>query len=118
MLALPGSAYLYQGEELGLEQVDVAPEDRQDPAWLRQQDAPGAAGSARRLPGADPLVRRRAAVRLRPGVRPAVDPAAARLGRLTVEAQEEDEGSTLAFYRRALAARRAHALGSGDTVER
>ena len=35
MLALPGSAYVYQGEELGLEQVDVAPEDRQDPAFLR-----------------------------------------------------------------------------------
>ena len=35
MLALPGSSYLYQGEELGLEQVDVAPEDRQDPSYLR-----------------------------------------------------------------------------------
>ena len=35
MLALPGSAYLYQGEELGLEEVDVAPEDRQDPSWFR-----------------------------------------------------------------------------------
>ena len=35
MLALPGSAYLYQGEELGLEQVDVAPEHRQDPSWFR-----------------------------------------------------------------------------------
>ncbi|WP_370617979.1 glycoside hydrolase family 13 protein [Mumia sp. Pv 4-285] len=35
MLALPGSAYVYQGEELGLPQVDVAPEDRQDPTWLR-----------------------------------------------------------------------------------
>ena len=35
MLALPGSSYLYQGEELGLEQVDVAPEHRQDPSYLR-----------------------------------------------------------------------------------
>ncbi|MFD1825797.1 glycoside hydrolase family 13 protein [Mumia zhuanghuii] len=35
MLALPGSAYVYQGEELGLPQVDVAPADRQDPTWLR-----------------------------------------------------------------------------------
>ncbi|TNC42828.1 glycoside hydrolase family 13 protein [Mumia zhuanghuii] len=35
MLALPGSAYVYQGEELGLPQVEVAPEDRQDPTWLR-----------------------------------------------------------------------------------
>ena len=35
MLALPGSAYLYQGEELGLESVDVPEELRQDPAWFR-----------------------------------------------------------------------------------
>ena len=35
MMALPGSAYVYQGEELGLEQVDVPPSDRQDPAWFR-----------------------------------------------------------------------------------
>jgi len=34
MLTLPGSAYLYQGEELGLEEVDVAPENRQDPRSL------------------------------------------------------------------------------------
>jgi alpha-glucosidase len=33
MLALPGSAYVYQGEELGLPQADVAPEFRQDPVW-------------------------------------------------------------------------------------
>ena len=39
MLALPGSAYLYQGEELGLEQVEVAPEFRQDPSWFRTGDA-------------------------------------------------------------------------------
>lgn len=36
MLALPGAAYLYQGEELGLpEVVDIAPEQRQDPNWHR-----------------------------------------------------------------------------------
>jgi len=35
MLALPGSAYLYQGEELGLPQVEVAPAARQDPVWER-----------------------------------------------------------------------------------
>src|SRR3954452_11299333 len=34
MLALPGSAYLYQGEELGLEDVDVPGEHRQDPEYL------------------------------------------------------------------------------------
>jgi alpha-glucosidase len=36
MLALPGSAYLYQGEELGLHEVaDLADEDRQDPVFFR-----------------------------------------------------------------------------------
>jgi len=36
MLALPGSAYLYQGEELGLpEATEIPDEYRQDPAWER-----------------------------------------------------------------------------------
>ncbi|GAB1689911.1 glycoside hydrolase family 13 protein [Krasilnikovia sp. M28-CT-15] len=36
MLALPGSAYLYQGEELGLPEDTRMPDDvRQDPAWAR-----------------------------------------------------------------------------------
>ncbi|WP_221585939.1 glycoside hydrolase family 13 protein [Microbacterium sp. G2-8] len=38
MLALPGSAYLYQGEELGLpEVVDIPDEARQDPTFARTQ---------------------------------------------------------------------------------
>jgi alpha-glucosidase len=35
VLALPGSAYVYQGQELGLPEVDVPVTARQDPAWLR-----------------------------------------------------------------------------------
>lgn len=36
MLGLPGSAYLYQGEELGLFEVAALPEDSlQDPTWFR-----------------------------------------------------------------------------------
>ena len=36
MAALPGSCYLYQGEELGLPEVeDLPPEVLQDPAWVR-----------------------------------------------------------------------------------
>jgi len=36
MLALPGSAYIYQGEELGLpEVIDLPDEARQDPTWFR-----------------------------------------------------------------------------------
>ena len=40
MMAMPGSAYVYQGEELGLEQVDVPPELRQDPAYFRGAEVP------------------------------------------------------------------------------
>lgn len=36
MLALPGSVYLYQGEELGLPEVIDLPDDaREDPTWFR-----------------------------------------------------------------------------------
>lgn len=36
LFALPGTAYVYQGEELGLDEVlDLPDEARQDPAWLR-----------------------------------------------------------------------------------
>ncbi|WP_345184462.1 glycoside hydrolase family 13 protein [Microbacterium panaciterrae] len=36
MLSLPGSAYLYQGEELGLpEAMEIPDEFRQDPSWFR-----------------------------------------------------------------------------------
>lgn len=36
LLGLPGSAYLYQGEELGLHEVaEIAPEERQDPTYVR-----------------------------------------------------------------------------------
>ena len=36
MLSLPGSAYLYQGEELGLAEVIELPDDaREDPTWFR-----------------------------------------------------------------------------------
>ena len=36
MLALPGSAYIYQGEELGLpEAMEIPDEFRQDPTWFR-----------------------------------------------------------------------------------
>ena len=39
MLALPGSAYLYQGEELGLQEVgQILDEDRQDPAFFRNRE--------------------------------------------------------------------------------
>jgi alpha-glucosidase len=37
LLALPGSPYLYQGEELGLDESDVPPDRRTDPTWFRTE---------------------------------------------------------------------------------
>lgn len=37
--ALPGSVYIYQGEELGLEDADMPDEARRDPVWFRTQGA-------------------------------------------------------------------------------
>jgi alpha-glucosidase len=57
-MALPGSVYLYQGEELGLWEVEDIPDElRQDPIWHRTGGAdPGRDGSRVPLPwsGADP----------------------------------------------------------------
>ena len=37
--ALPGGIYIYQGEELGLEDADLPDESRQDPVFFRTQGA-------------------------------------------------------------------------------
>ncbi|MPY91716.1 MAG: DUF3459 domain-containing protein [Acidimicrobiia bacterium] len=52
MLALPGGAYVYQGEELGLHEVeDLADEVRQDPTFARTEGAdPGRDGCRVPLP--------------------------------------------------------------------
>jgi alpha-glucosidase len=39
LLALPGPVFLYQGQELGLEEVDLPDEVRQDPVFLRSKGA-------------------------------------------------------------------------------
>jgi alpha-glucosidase len=49
VFALPGSPYVYQGEELGLEQSDVAECDRQDPVWFRS-GRPGRDGCRTPMP--------------------------------------------------------------------
>ena len=111
MLALPGSSYLYQGEELGLEEVDVPPEHRQDPAWFRT-GKPGRDGCRVPLPwrgSRTPYGFSRA------GVRPWL-PQPDDWGPLTVAAQRQDPGSTWSFYRAALRARRRF-VTAPDEVE-
>jgi alpha-glucosidase len=112
MLALPGSAYVYQGEELGLEQVEVEPEYRQDPSWFRTGE-PGRDGCRVPIPwgGSEPPFE------FGPGEGQPWIPQPEEWKALTVEAQQADPDSTLSFYRRALATRREVALEQGDLVE-
>ena len=102
MLALPGSAYLYQGEELGLHEVaDLPPDVLQDPTWFRSHGREkGRDGSRVPLPWASdgPSLGFGAAAPHLPQPKEFAD--------VAVAVQERDEHSTLAFYRRALALRR------------
>jgi alpha-glucosidase len=110
MLALPGGAYVYQGEELGLEEVEDLPEDvLQDPVWER---------SGRTLRGRDgcrvPMPWSGDAPPFGFGDDGAWLPQPARWAKLSVEAQTGDPRSTLELYRSALRIRRASpALGDG-----
>ncbi|GAA2788540.1 glycoside hydrolase family 13 protein [Nonomuraea dietziae] len=104
MLALPGSAYLYQGEELGLPEVkDIPPEARQDPIFFQSKGTlPGRDGCRVPLPWSGDA----APFGFSPeGVDPWL-PQPGTFAALTAEAQSGDSDSTLEFYRRALACRR------------
>ncbi|AGW40486.1 trehalose synthase [Leifsonia xyli subsp. cynodontis DSM 46306] len=110
MLALPGSAYLYQGEELGLpEAIDLPDSARQDPTWFRTGgERYGRDGCRVPIPweGADP------SYGFGPGSASWL-PQPASWAEHTRSSQENVPGSTLTMYRDALAARRAHDLAFG-----
>jgi alpha-glucosidase len=101
LLALPGSAYLYQGEELGLHEVaDLADEVRQDPVFLRSGGAQrGRDGCRVPLPWA-PTGRSFGF-----GDGAAHLPQPAWFGPVSVTSQEGSPDSTLELYRRAVALR-------------
>jgi len=113
MLSLPGSAYVYQGEELGLpEAMEIPDEFRQDPTWFRTNgERYGRDGCRVPLPwtasgtafgfndtGASWL------------------PQPAEWAGFARDAEEQDPTSTLNLYKALLAERRARALGSGSLV--
>jgi alpha-glucosidase len=106
-LALPGSVYLYMGEELGLNEVlDIPDEDRQDPIWIRTEGREvGRDGCRVPIPW-------KTAPAGNHGFSASDDADRAWLpqpdgwGSLSVEAQERSAHSTLAMYRQALALRR------------
>jgi alpha-glucosidase len=111
MLALPGSAYLYQGEELGLEEVDVPEEARQDPYWFRT----GRVGrDGARVP--IPWRGTRSPFGFGNASTTPWLPMPADWAPLTVAAQRKDPASTWSFYREALRARRRITHGA-DEVE-
>ena len=114
MLALPGGAYVYQGEELGLAEVEDLPDDvLQDPGWEQSGHRyRGRDGCRVPLPwsGLEPPFGFSP-----PGARGAPWlPQPAGWREETVEAQSRDAQSVLALYRSGLRLRRAHpALGDG-----
>ncbi len=107
-LGLPGTAYLYQGEELGLhEYLDMHPDARQDPIFVSTDGSElGRDGCRTPMPwtiaGAGSH-----------GFSPASSVSAPWLpqppdwGTLSAEEQEADPDSVLALYRAAIAKRRA-----------
>ncbi|WNI22323.1 glycoside hydrolase family 13 protein [Streptomyces sp. ITFR-16] len=106
MLALPGSAYLFQGEELGLPQAHVPDERIRDPLWERSgRTERGRDGARVPLPWSG---------RSAPYGFSTAAPGRTWLpqpddwGPLTVAAQEADPDSTLALYRAALRLRRRY----------
>ncbi|WP_426510052.1 glycoside hydrolase family 13 protein [Dactylosporangium sp. McL0621] len=103
MLGLPGSAYLYQGEELGLPEVlDLPDEARADPQWIRSAGAEiGRDGCRVPLPweGDEPPFG------FGPGGRSWLPMPADWVAR-TVAVQRADPDSVLSLYREALRRRR------------
>jgi alpha-glucosidase len=103
VLFLPGSVYIYQGQELGLEDVDVPGGSRQDPVYLRSGGKQlGRDGARVPIPWSGETTSYGfSAEGVIPWL-PQIDDWSA----LTREAQSIDPRSTLAMYRRALALRR------------
>jgi len=118
MLALPGGAYMYQGEELALPEVRDIPESRlTDPRWKMSGHLDrGRDGCRVPLPwssnpagafgfsNVDSLTPDKAWL-----------PQSPWWGKFSVDSQDGVEGSTLSLYREALAIRKAEqGLGDGD----
>ncbi|MEE1928611.1 glycoside hydrolase family 13 protein [Streptomyces sp. TRM 70351] len=114
MLALPGSAYVYQGEELGLPEVTDLPDDvRQDPSFFKSNGQDGLRDGCR-----VPIPWTTSGTSFGFGEGGSWLPQPEGWGALSVQAQTGDPGSTLELYRTALRLRREHAdLGAGDAVE-
>ena len=111
MLALPGSAYLYQGEELGLpEVIDIPDALREDPTFHRTNgERYGRDGC--RVP--IPWVKDSPAFGFSPSGETWL-PQPEVFGELARDQQEGDPSSTLELYKTLLQLRKQHGLGTGQ----
>jgi alpha-glucosidase len=113
MLALPGSVFVYNGEELGLPNVELPDEALRDPVWERSgRTRRGRDGARIPMPwdGQEPPF----------GFSDNPDtwlPLPPEWAELTVERQLAEDDSSLAFYRRALALRAQRAEFGGAGVQ-
>jgi len=111
MLALPGSSYIYQGEELGLPDSTDMPDDvRQDPTWPRSGHTERGRDGCR-VPM--PWEGDRPSCGFSPSGRTWL-PQPASYAAFAVDRQWGTPGTTLELYRALLAARREHGLGAGS----
>ena len=102
LLALPGSTYIYQGEELGLQEVmDIPSDQMQDPQFFRNPEI-GMSRDGCRVP----LPWSRSGSSFGFGSGGAHLPQPAWYGDVSVEAQDGVKGSTLELYRELMALRK------------
>ncbi|BCW81297.1 glycoside hydrolase family 13 protein [Arthrobacter sp. NicSoilC5] len=115
-LALPGSAYLYQGEELGLPEHTALPDSaRQDPTFFRTGGAEiGRDGCRVPLPWVQDQPGFGFSGALSANASGPWLPQPESFGPLASDQQDGEEGSTLELYRAALAFRSAQQMGSGS----
>ncbi|MGN6325867.1 glycoside hydrolase family 13 protein [Pseudolysinimonas sp.] len=110
-MGLPGSMYLYQGEELGLPDHTTLPDElRQDPSWFRDAGATAGRDGAR-IPL--PWVGDAPGYGFGPSGATWL-PQPPSYAALAADRQEGDPASTLAMYRAAIRLRHEHGLGHGS----
>ena len=110
LLALPGSVYVYQGEELGLPEVwDLPPEVLDDPVWENSGHTQKGRDGCR-----VPIPWTVDGPSFGFGEGPAWLPQPEVFGELSVDAQTGVDESTLELYRRAIAIRSHHLVHDED----
>ncbi|MEI7540014.1 MAG: alpha-amylase family glycosyl hydrolase [Actinomycetes bacterium] len=109
VFGLPGSTYIFAGQELGLPDGELADSDRQDPSFFRTNgEIKGRDGARVPLPWSG----ERAPFGFTSG-KPWL-PISQSWAQMTVESESKDPKSSLHLYRTALALRQTHLTGQGD----